>query len=106
MLLWVIPVFARLFANLDIPLPTLTSFVLDMSRMIRNSISLLCLGVLTVGFIGRQVWGVSLVRRQFDRLLLALPVIGAVNRKVLIARFSATMATLLSGGIPILSGLK
>ncbi len=106
MLLWVIPVFARLFANLDIPLPILTSFVLDMSRMIRNSISLLCLGVLTVGFIGRQVWGVSLVRRQFDRLLLALPVIGAVNRKVLIARFSATMATLLSGGIPILSGLK
>ena len=90
MLFWVIPVFARLFASLDLPLPTPTRFVLDVSRMIRNSISLLCLGVLTVGFIGRQVWCVGLVRRQFDRLLLALPVIGAVNRKVLIARFAAT----------------
>ena len=106
MLFWVIPVFARLFASLDIPLPTLTSFVLDASRMIRSSISLLCLGVLTAGLIGRQVWCAGLVRRQFDQLLLALPVIGAVNRKVLIARFAATMATLLSGGIPILSGLK
>ena len=106
MLFWVIPVFARLFASLDMPLPTPTRFVLDVSRMIRNSISFLCLGVLTAGFIGRQVWCVGLVRRQFDRLLLALPVIGGVNRKVLIARFSATMATLLGGGIPILSGLK
>ena len=105
MLFWVIPVFARLFASLDIPLPAPTNFVLDASRMIRDSISLLCLVLLTGGFIGRQAWSVDLVRRQLDRLLLALPVIGAVNRKVLIARFAATMATLLSGGIPILSGL-
>lgn len=106
MLFWVIPVFARLFASLDMPLPTPTRFVLDVSRVIRNSISFLCLGVLTVGFIGRQVWCVGLVRLQFERLLLTLPVIGAVNRKVLIARFPTTMATLLGGGIPILSGLK
>ena len=106
MLFWVIPVFARLFASLDIPLPAPTNFVLEVSRMIRNSITLLCLVLLTGGFIGRQVWSLDLVRRQLDRSLLALPVIGAVNRKVLIARFAATMATLLSGGIPILSGLK
>ncbi len=105
MFLWVVPVFARLFASLDIPLPTLTSFVLELGRVIRNSISLLCLGTLTVGLIGRQIWCTGPARRQVDRLLLALPVIGAVNRKLLIARFAATMATLLNGGIPILSGL-
>ena len=106
MLFGVIPVFARLFASLDTPLPTPTSLLLDVSRMIHDSISLLCLALLTAGFIGRQIWCVDLVRRQFDRLLLSLPVIGTVNRKVLIARFAATMASLLSGGILILSGLK
>ena len=106
MLFWVIPLFARLFASLDIPLPAPTNFVLDVSRMIRSSISHLFLGLLTGAFIVHQAWSANLVRRQLDRVLLVLPVIGAVNRKVLIARFAATMATLLSGGIPILSGLR
>ena len=106
MLFWVIPVFARLFASLDVPLPAPTHFVLNVSRMIRDSISLLCLVFLTAGLILHQAWSVDLVRRRWDRLLLALPVLGGVNRKVLIARFAATMATLMSGGIPILSGLR
>ena len=106
MLVWVIPVFTELFANLGVPLPLPTRLILDASRILQDSVYLFGLGGLTGGLLVRQICRTGPVRRQLDHWLLAAPLLGKLARKVIIARFSATLAALLKAGIPILPGLK
>ncbi len=106
LLFWVIPVFAQLFESLDVPLPAPTRLILSASTALRESAQTLFLTVFSAGLVAYQIRRLECLRRGFDRLLVALPLIGPVSRRIFIARFAGTMATLLSGGVPILSGLK
>jgi type IV pilus assembly protein PilC len=107
LLLWkVVPVFATLFVGLQVDLPLPTRVVIGMSNFIGSVFGLLIL-VFFVGFaIALKVWyGTEKGRMVIDTVLLKLPLIGILLRKIAVARFTRTLGTLISSGVPILEGL-
>ena len=106
-ILWkVIPVFAQLFAGLGGEMPILTRIVIAASNFIgRYFIFIFAVGF--AGFIALQRYHKTYRgRRVLDGLLLKVPIVGMLLRKIAVARFCRTLATLTSSGVPILDGLE
>ncbi len=106
-ILWkVIPVFAQLFSGLGGDLPFLTKSVVAASKFVgRFSIPIIIL--LAVAFFAmRAYYKTHGGRRVLDGLLLRIPVLGMLLRKIAVARFCRTLSTLTSSGVPILDGLE
>ncbi len=107
LLLWkVVPIFATLFAGLGVELPLPTRIVIGLSNFIGSYFGLLIL----VGFVGSifalKAWyGTPQGKYALDSLILKLPVLGLLMRKIAVARFTRTLGTLISSGVPILEGL-
>jgi type IV pilus assembly protein PilC len=102
----VVPVFEKMFKEFGGgKLPAPTQFVMDVSHMLQTSLPyiLAVLGIL--GFALKTVLKTEKGRLTFDGILLKLPVLGPVLRKVVVARFTRTMGTLLSSGVPILDAM-
>jgi type IV pilus assembly protein PilC len=105
LLIKVIPVFAKMFADLGAELPGPTKFVLALSDVIRATF-LPGVGVAIIGFFMFRKWHrTENGKRMVDKFLLKVPVIGNVIRKTAVARFSRTLGVLISSGVPILHGL-
>jgi len=105
LLIKVTPVFAKMFSDFGQSLPAPTQFVVDASEWLRKYIlhllvSIVALVVAMVAFY-RNKKG----RRFVDRTVLKVPVIGTVIRKVAVARFTRTLGTMISSGVPILDAL-
>jgi type IV pilus assembly protein PilC len=105
LLVMVIPKFKEVFAGMGVKLPGFTLFVLACSDAIRLHIlqTTSIVAVIVVAFlltiktkIGRYVW---------DKVKLKMPVVGSVVTRVAIARFTRTLGTLVSSGVPILQAL-
>jgi type IV pilus assembly protein PilC len=107
LLLWkVVPIFATLFAGLGVSLPLPTRIVIGMSNFIGSIFGLLLLMGAIGGVIALKVWyGTPGGRMAIDRTLLKLPLVGILLRKIAVARFTRTLGTLISSGVPILEGL-
>jgi type IV pilus assembly protein PilC len=107
LLLWkVVPIFATLFTGLGVSLPLPTRIVIGMSNFVGSIFGLLIVVALVGAIIGLKVWyGTPVGRMAIDRALLKLPVIGILLRKIAVARFTRTLGTLISSGVPILEGL-
>jgi len=107
LLLWkVVPIFATLFAGLGVTLPLPTRIVIGMSNFIGSIFGLLMFVTLGAVIVGLKVWyGTPVGRMAIDRTLLKLPVLGILLRKIAVARFTRTLGTLISSGVPILEGL-
>jgi type IV pilus assembly protein PilC len=106
-ILWkVIPVFAQLFAGLGGELPLLTRIVVASSNFVARYF-IFIIGVVIAAFfaVGRY-HKTYRGRRIIDGALLKIPVIGMLLRKIAVARFCRTLATLTSSGVPILDGLE
>jgi type IV pilus assembly protein PilC len=106
-LLWkVIPVFASIFIELGAELPMLTAAVIGLSRFVQKYIVFIFLGLigLVVGF--RYFRKTEQGRWATDRWILKMPLFGPLLRKVSISRITRTMATLVSGGVPMLEALR
>ena len=106
-ILWkVIPAFASLFSGLGAELPLPTRVVMALSEnLVRLFPFLLLLGGTTAyGF--RRYYGTGAGRRIVDGLLLKMPVLGPIARKIAVARFCRTLGTLVSSGVPTLDGLE
>jgi type IV pilus assembly protein PilC len=105
MLTYIVPVFAKMFAGLGAELPGPTKFILGFSAFLRGNILtglvLLILGIVAYRFYAKTDGG----RLNIDHVKLRLPLIGDVIRKSAISRFSRTLATLISSGVPILDAL-
>jgi type IV pilus assembly protein PilC len=106
-ILWkVIPVFAQLFAGLGGDLPFLTKMVVAASKFVgRFSIPIIIL-LIVAFFAGRAYYKTHGGRRVIDGLVLRIPVLGILLRKIAVARFCRTLSTLTSSGVPILDGLE
>ena len=107
LLLWkVVPIFATLFAGLGVDLPLPTKIVIALSNFVGSIFGLLIL-VAVIGIIlALKAWyGTAQGRMVMDTLVLKLPVIGILMRKIAVARFTRTLGTLISSGVPILEGL-
>jgi type IV pilus assembly protein PilC len=107
LLLWkVVPIFATLFAGLGVDLPLPTKIVIALSNFIGSIFGLLILIALGAGIFGLKVWyGTPQGRFVLDSIVLKLPVLGILMRKIAVARFTRTLGTLISSGVPILEGL-
>jgi type IV pilus assembly protein PilC len=106
-ILWkVIPTFAELFAGLgaELPLPTRIVIAISNGFVKWMPVMLLALGALV--FAIRSYYVTPNGRRVIDGLLLRLPILGLILRKIAVARFCRTLSTLLSSGVPILEGLS
>ena len=107
LLLWkVVPIFATLFAGLGVELPLPTRIVIALSNFIGSYFGLLILASIVGGIFGLKAWyGTPQGRLALDSLILKLPVLGLLMRKIAVARFTRTLGTLISSGVPILEGL-
>ncbi len=104
----IVPRFERIFAEMlgDKPLPAITQVVINMSRWIQDKwIILLVIGA--VLYAGWKVFAMTKVGRQtIDRMKLYIPVFGPVQLKSAISRFTRTLGTLVTSGVPILQALN
>ena len=106
LLKWVVPIFANLFAGLGVDLPLPTRIVMGLSGFVQNF-----WWIFLVGAVG-LVFGIKQIRKHprgkyyFDKMLLHLPVLGLLLRKIAVGRFTRTLGTLITSGVPILEGLS
>ena len=107
LLLWkVVPIFATLFAGLGVNLPLPTRIVIGASNFIGSIFGLLIFAALAGAIVGMKVWyGTPQGRYAIDATILHLPLVGILMRKIAVARFTRTLGTLISSGVPILEGL-
>ncbi len=105
-ILWkVIPVFRTLFEGFNVELPLLTRMVIGLSNFLQ-SYFLFIIVFAGIGVMGlRSYYKTEKGRLSIDALLLRVPIVGEILRKIAVARFTRTLATLLSSGVPILEGL-
>jgi type IV pilus assembly protein PilC len=106
LLVKVIPVFERMFQDFGGALPGPTQMVVDLSHFLQAYIMYMLVGgaLALVGFFqGRR--RVPSFRYRTDAIALRLPVFGTLLRKVAVARFSRTLGTMISSGVPILDAL-
>jgi type IV pilus assembly protein PilC len=105
LLKWVVPIFSNLFAGLGVNLPLPTRIVMGMSGFVQDFWWV----VFVLGF--AVFFGVGQIRKHpkgryyFDKILLHIPVIGSLLRKIAVGRFTRTLGTLITSGVPILEGL-
>ena len=105
LLKWVVPIFANLFAGLGVVLPLPSRIVMGLSAFVQSFWWV----VIVVGVGG--TFGLKAIRKNpkgryyFDKFLLHLPVIGSLLRKIAVGRFTRTLGTLITSGVPILEGL-
>jgi type IV pilus assembly protein PilC len=107
LLLWkVVPIFATLFAGLGVDLPLPTKIVIGLSNFIGSIYGLLIVVAAIATAVTLKMWyGTPTGRYVLDSVLLKLPLIGILLRKIGVARFTRTLGTLISSGVPILEGL-
>jgi type IV pilus assembly protein PilC len=106
-ILWkVVPVFRTLFEGFNVELPLMTRVVIALSNFLESYFIFIALG-LVVGVVSlRSYYRTEKGKLSIDTLLLRVPTLGEILRKIGVARFTRTLATLLSSGVPILEGLE
>src|SRR5258708_25409506 len=108
LLLWkVVRIFTTMFVGLGVNLPLPTRSVIGLSNFVGSIFGFLALVAIVGAIIGLKVWyGTPVGRMAIDRTLLKLPLLGILLRKIAVARFTRTLGTLISSGVPILEGLE
>jgi type IV pilus assembly protein PilC len=105
LLKFVVPIFANLFAGLGVALPLPTRIVMGLSAFVQSFWWV----VFAAG--AGAIFGIKQIRKHprgrylFDKMLLKLPVMGSLLRKIAVGRFTRTLGTLITSGVPILEGL-
>jgi type IV pilus assembly protein PilC len=105
LLIFVIPVFAELFTSFGKALPAPTQFVINLSNFTIAYFHYMAGVLIAIGVGCRQFYRTEAGRLTFDQMFLQLPVFGDLVRKSAVARFTRTLSTLVSSGVPILDAL-
>ncbi|MDI6801490.1 MAG: type II secretion system F family protein [Thermodesulfovibrionales bacterium] len=106
-MLFVIPVFAKIFSEMGAQLPIITRIVISISNFLAGPGGvIISAGLVSAVFGIRQYRKTEGGKDMTDRMLLKVPVVGNLFKKVAVARFSRTLGTLLNSGVPILDGLE
>ncbi len=104
-LVFVIPVFEEMFADFGKALPAPTQIVIGMSRFVKGNILWIIGAIVLFIFAFRRFYKTEKGRAIIDEMLLRLPVVGILVRKVAVAKFTRTMGTMLASGVAILEAL-
>jgi type IV pilus assembly protein PilC len=106
-ILWkVIPTFASLFSGLGADLPLPTRIVISLSNNLVRYFPFIFVGVGAAAYGFKSYYATKGGRRVIDQVVLKMPILGNIMRKIAVARFCRTLATLISSGVPILDGLE
>jgi type IV pilus assembly protein PilC len=105
-LIFVIPVFEAMFADFGSALPVPTQVVVDLSRFFKGNFHYVLAAIFVFFFLFKKYKKTESGKKNIDTLSLKLPVFGPLLKKVAIARFSRTLGTMISSGVPILNGLE
>jgi type IV pilus assembly protein PilC len=106
MLMFIIPTFAKMFSDFGGELPLPTKIVMGLSDFLRGYWYFLAAGVVGLIVAFNRYYATRNGKRAVDGFMLKIPVLGMVLRKGAVARFTRTLGTLISSGVPILNGLE
>ena len=104
-LIFVIPVFQKMFDDFGSALPAPTQFVVNLSNFVKSYIIVIILGCVAFGYFVKWIYNTEKGREVMDDVLLKSPVIGSLIRKTAVAKFTRTLSTMLTSGVPILDAL-
>lgn len=104
-LIWVIPTFAKMFTEFGSDLPAPTKFVIALSNFFVKYILLILVFIAVVVVALKKYYATPNGKKTIDKYLLKAPIFGSLIRKVAVARFSRTLGTMVSSGVPIMDGL-
>ncbi len=105
LLLKVIPVFQQMFEGMGRALPAPTQFLIDASKFMQSYFLYMVGAVVLIVFAFRRYYKTEVGRLKIDTLVLKAPVFGPLLKKVAVAKFSRTLSTMMSSGVPIIEGL-
>jgi len=105
LLVWVIPIFAKMFTDFGGSLPALTQFVIDLSYFLQSNFLLISGSIFVLSRAFKAYYRTTGGHITVDGIALKIPVIGELIRKASVANFTRTLGTLISSGVPILEGL-
>jgi type IV pilus assembly protein PilC len=107
LLLWkVVPIFTQLFNGLGVDLPLPTRIVIALSNFVGSIYGLTILVAMVGSVFALKTWyATPQGRMALDTVVLKIPLVGPLMRKIAVARFTRTLGTLISSGVPILEGL-
>jgi type IV pilus assembly protein PilC len=106
MLLFIVPIFKKMYDSLKGTLPLPTRILINVSNILVHAFPFVLLTVVGVAFAYKRWVNTPPGRQARDRLLLRVPIFGGLARKTAMTRFSSTLATLLSSGVPVLESLE
>ena len=105
-LVFVIPVFQKMFADFGGELPVPTQIVVNLSEFVKGNILYIIGGLVGIGIAFKRFYGTDKGQIIADDVVLRFPVFGMLLRKVAVAKFTRTMGTMLSSGVAILDALE
>jgi type IV pilus assembly protein PilC len=105
LLVWVIPVFGEVFSSFGKALPAPTQFVINLSNFVIGWFYFLAALPIVAAVALRYAYRTDPGRVAIDRFMLRVPIFGELIRKTAVARFTRTLGTLVSSGVPILDAL-
>jgi len=106
LLLYVIPVFADMFSSFGGTLPAPTRFVMFLSDLVKDYILYVIPLIFVAIWLFKRFYSTPKGKLVVDTLVLKLPVFGPLVQKVAVAKFTRTLGTLVSSGVPIIDGLE
>jgi type IV pilus assembly protein PilC len=106
LLIFVIPVFAAMFADFGAKLPLPTQMLIDSSNFLKHNFHWVALGVVAIWWSGKKLISTPKGRRVKDQFLVRAPIFGSLVHKIALSRFCRTYATLIRSGVPILRTLE
>jgi type IV pilus assembly protein PilC len=106
MMIWVMPRFTEFFSSLRVELPLLTRITMGLSIFVKDNFIFLFAGVFVLVLLAVRMSRSEAGRDTLSRLQLRIPLLGPIFHRLALSEFCRSLATLLSGGIPIISGLE
>ena len=105
-LVFVIPVFEKMFRDMGGALPTATQIVVDASHFFKGNLHIVIIAAVVVKFLFSKIYNSEKGRLAINRMLLNATVAGILIRKTAVAKFTRTLSTMLQSGVPILDALQ
>ncbi len=106
LMIFVVPTFTKIFADLGGELPKPTQFLIATSNVFKNHWYILLASVVIVIYGIKYLSTIQTVKYYFDKIILNVPLFGKLISRVTIARFTRTLGTLLNSGVPILTAFQ
>ena len=106
MLVFVVPVFQKMFKDFNSALPAPTQMVVDISEFVKGNFHIIIGALFALSWCFKKINKTEKGKMKIDQLMLVVPIIGPLMRRVAVAKFTRTLGTMMQSGVPILEALN